>query len=560
VSPTPISSIGHQNVRTKLQCFEELEVWKQSGDCEKLLEAIEQVLMKYEHQKNPYLMLYRQQRYLTSYKQKEHQTLSRYYDVFNTMVQGFERFGGSFVQPYCVEKIFEEDNPKSTLNKNDISLNAIYREKARGRYLAMAFLMGGRTDSFEDLITDLNNDFLKGHDYFPKDLTEAFNLMSNWSLRKGLGAPRNVRIPQRNRPNVGFLQNAVKKIKPTGKEVPGRDGKVFQNVECYRCGQYGHYSNQCPVPVSLYLQGRNTAPASLQQTPHGDAGVPFSQDASDNGSNGHEENDNVGFAFMQHISFLQKGKISGLSDSWILLDTQSNCDIFCNGDLLQDIRDFNGPPLKLESNGGTMLTSLVGDIPNYGTVWYNPESLANILSFANVRKKFNVTMSTGPNDKKPTICVHKNNGDVMKFIEHPIGLYVHCVFNNSNRLDVNDILKPSYNYLFLNTQYDLEKQFTKRQVQEAKTARSLYINLGRPSQKQFKRLITSNSIKNCPVTMQHVERSNYIYGDDVGTIKGKTTHTRPHHIDSRETVKVPDFVRIHHNNITLCIDIFYIND
>jgi len=355
-----------QNVRTKLQCFEELEVWKQSGDCEKLLEAIEQVLMKYEHQKNPYLMLYRQQRYLTSYKQKEHQTLSRYYEVFNTMVEGFERFGGSFVQPYFVDKIFEEENPGSTLNKNDISLNAIYRDKARGRYLAMAFLMGGRTDSFEDLITDLNNDFLKGHDYFPKDLTEAFNLMSNWSLRKGLGAPRHVRIPQRNRPNVGFLQNAVKKIKPTGKEVPGRDGKVFPNVECYRCGQYGHYSNQCPVPVSLYQQGRSSAPASLQQTPHGDAGVPFSQDASDNGSNGHEESDNVGFAFTQHISFLQKGKISGLNDSWILLDTQSNCDIFCNGDLLQDVRDFNGPPLKLESNGGTMITSLVGDIPNLG--------------------------------------------------------------------------------------------------------------------------------------------------------------------------------------------------
>ena len=96
-------------------------------------------------------------------------------------------------------------------------------------------------------------------------------------------------------------------------------------------------------------------------------------------------------------------------------------------------------------------------------------------------------------------------------------------------------------------------------MQEAKTARSLYVNLGRPSQKQFKRLITSNSIKNCPVTLQHIERSHYIYGDDVGTIKGKTTRTRPHHIASQEIVKVPDFVRAHHNNVTLCIDIFYVN-
>jgi len=539
-----------QNVRTKLQCFDDLEMWKQDGDCEKLLEAIEQVLMKYEHQKSPYLMLYRQQRVLMTNRQKEHQSLSRYYDVFNTMIEGFERFGGSVVQPFFVKKIFEEENKGVQFNADDEKMKA-YNEKARDRYLALAFLLGGRSESFDDLITDLNNDFLKGRDYFPKDLTEAFNLMSNWSMRKGLGVPRGVRIPNQNRPNIGFLQNAKKSPKATGKEVAGRDGKVFPGVECYRCGQYGHYSNQCPM--SMYQQGHAGAAASLDRTYHRED----PQDAHDIGNNGHDEDDNVGFAFLQHISFLQKGKISGLSDSWILLDTQSNCDIFCNKNLLHDVRKFNGPPLRLESNGGTLLTSHVGDIPNYGTVWFNPKSLANILSFSNVRKKFKVTMSTGPKDTRPTINVHKHNGQIMKFIEHPIGLYVHCVPDTTNRVDDN--LESSYAYSFLTTISQLEKQFTRRQVQEARAARALYINLGRPSKNQFKQIIQSNSILGSPVTIGHVMRAEYIYGHDVATLKGKTVRSQPNHVESYDISPVPTFVRTHHNNVTLCVDLFFIN-
>jgi len=538
-----------QNVRTKLQCFDDLDKWKQDGDCEKLLEAIEQVLMKYEHQKSPYLMLYRQQRFLMSYRQKEHQTLSQYYDVFNTMIEGFERFGGSVIQPYFVKKIFEEEGNAGDIDGNP-DKRAIYNAKARDRYLALAFLLGGRSESFDDLITDLNNDFLKGRDYFPKDLTEAFNLMSNWSMRKGLGVPRGARINnQRNRPNLGFLQNAKKVVKPTGKEVAGRDGKVFPGVECYRCGQYGHYSNQCPM--SMYQQGRTGTPASLR---HGDTQNP---EENRNGPNGHDDEESVGFAFMQYISFLHKGKISGLNESWILFDTQSNCDIFCNKNLLQDIRKSNGPPLRLESNGGTMLTSLVGDIPNYGTVWFNSNSLANILSLANVRKKFKVTMSTGPNDKTPTICVYKHNGEIMKFVEHAIGLYVHCVSNKSNH--VNDNLDSNYAYLFLNTTHDLERQFTRRQVQEARDARTLYVNLGRPYNNQFMKLIQSSFIANCPVTSEHVLRAQYIYGSDVASIKGKTSRIQPRHIVSNDIIPVPQFVREYHNDVTLCADIFFVN-
>jgi hypothetical protein len=69
---------------------------------------------------------------------------------------------------------------------------------------------------------------------------------------------------------------------------------------------------------------------------------------------------------------------------------------------------------------------MIGEFPNLGEVWYNHESIANILSLAEVRKVCRVTMDSS---KEPAMCVHRLDGTVMKFTEHPSGLYV---FNPKN--------------------------------------------------------------------------------------------------------------------------------
>jgi len=40
------------------------------------------------------------------------------------------------------------------------------------------------------------------------------------------------------------------------------------------------------------------------------------------------------------------------------------------------------------------VTNKEGDLPGFFTVYYNPESLMNILSLSNMRKIFRVTMET----------------------------------------------------------------------------------------------------------------------------------------------------------------------
>ena len=77
----------------------------------------------------------------------------------------------------------------------------------------------------------------------------------------------------------------------------------------------------------------------------------------------------------------------------MLLDIHSTVLVFKNPNFLTNMRRSNSQ-LKVHTNGGTHISSLVGDIKNFGTVWYNPNSLANIFSLAAVRKLCRITMDT----------------------------------------------------------------------------------------------------------------------------------------------------------------------
>ena len=75
------------------------------------------------------------------------------------------------------------------------------------------------------------------------------------------------------------------------------------------------------------------------------------------------------------------------------------------------------------TNDGQQDSHLVGEFGNLGAdVWYNPNSIANILSLADVRKICRVILDTSA---EPALCVHCPDGSVIKFVEHNSGPYVY---------------------------------------------------------------------------------------------------------------------------------------
>ena len=66
-------------------------------------------------------------------------------------------------------------------------------------------------------------------------------------------------------------------------------------------------------------------------------------------------------------------------------------------------------------------------------------------------------------------------------------------------------------------------------------------------------------IKNCPVTVDDINIAERIFGPDIGTLKGKTTRRNIAKAVKDDYVEIPKEILKQHNNLTLCIDIMYVN-
>jgi hypothetical protein len=83
--------------------------------------------------------------------------------------------------------------------------------------------------------------------------------------------------------------------------------------------------------------------------------------------------------------------------------------------------------LKVHCNAGTKVIKHVATLKNYGTVWFNKQGIANILSMSLVKKKFPVRYDSTEADQ---FIVSKPETDII-FAASSSGLYYHDTTNRA---------------------------------------------------------------------------------------------------------------------------------
>jgi hypothetical protein len=100
--------------------------------------------------------------------------------------------------------------------------------------------------------------------------------------------------------------------------------------------------------------------------------------------------------------------------------------------------------------------------------------------------------------------------------------------------------------------------FTDHDYKRAKRALKALALVGYPSPKDFKNMVSSNMIKNFPVTSTDVANANTIFGPDLTTLKGKTVRITPTPV-ATDYVQILKEIMSLNRNVTLAIDIMFVN-
>jgi hypothetical protein len=385
--------------------------------------------------------------------------LGDFYDRFNTEVAIFEAAGGTF------------DNRDETL--------------------AMLFLQKLDKKRYNNTLVEWENSLADGTDIYPKTLPDALKRINS----------RKVADPATGVAGQGVAFATQGQEQPKGKKSTGNGSN------CYFCDQPGHRKKNCPLLEKAYklFDEENSKKQSDTKVNNGKINMTVSEALIENCDRG------FGFVIQNHHTYSSAvlHNHNTLDPFDLLCDCQSTVNLVHNEKLLTNIRKAKVPLSVSGISGEQLIVTKVGDLGDFGEVYYHPAAKANILCFYDLSQKYTVTYDTSVMDA----FIVKTDKRTLLF--EPKGkLYVYNPIKSFGDSEV---------VLMMNTVAENKSRYTHKEIKQAEIAHDLYIKLARPALNDFIRIVREGRILNCPITVADIKRWVDIFGVDLGTLKGRTT-------------------------------------
>lgn len=517
-------------LRAKLQARSNHKTIATSGDSIELLKNIKDTAFNIQSERYNQHTIFEAKRRLDNLYQDRNMTCEVYLERFMNQVSVIEHCGASVIDMEMIETSLKEVGLTfTTASAEELSDAKAY---AKDKYLACMFLVNADRNRYGKLIEDTQNLFIQGDNKYPETLTEAYALLIHWR-----------QDPKNFTRMMGLGSEGGVSFATHGEQTPKKD---LSHVTCFNCQEKGHFSSNCPKGEKkegqTHIQTGTSTENNIQHTLL-NHDVSFT-DAHDNLTTSFQ------FLTIEDVHQKEENGQCYLQDktipmTWIILDNGSTVDVFTNPKLLKNIRTTS-TTMTIKCNAGSTTTNQIGELDGYGTVWYNPHGIANILSLSKVQEKHRVTYDS---EQEAQFVVYKPDGTKRIFTKSSSGLFY---------LDTKKTHHHNETTCFINTVEDIRSKFTNREYDAALLARKVQNLIGRPSMRAYIDIVRRKLLKNCPVNPCDITNAEKLFGPNVGSLKGKTVHRHGEIVQAKND-HIPRELFEDNRDITLCIDMMFIN-
>jgi hypothetical protein len=146
------------------------------------------------------------------------------------------------------------------------------------------------------------------------------------------------------------------------------------------------------------------------------------------------------------------------------------------------------------------------------------------------------------------MTVHRRDGSIIEFTPSATGLYKH-------KLETNESIRDMWS--LLSTVNERALTYTKRAYKRAMLASKFQNIIMGPDIRRLQNVIIQQ-LADCPITKADIQAADNIFGQNLGSLKGKTVRRPNIHVDGGVDPIPTDVIRLC-NDITIAIDIMFVN-